>query len=74
MLAMVVNDGAYSLVERGAFEFLASMLAPTGITALYVRLENQRPVLQQVISRATYLLRPDGKLRARKRGDPSASP
>ena len=29
--AMVVNDNAFGLVKRGALEFFASKLAPTGI-------------------------------------------
>jgi hypothetical protein len=28
---MIVNDNAYNLVKRGALEFIASKLAPTGI-------------------------------------------
>ncbi|MEX5685794.1 hypothetical protein [Pseudomonas silesiensis] len=31
MLAMIVNDNACDLVKRGALEFIASKLAPTGI-------------------------------------------
>ncbi|EPA97997.1 MULTISPECIES: hypothetical protein [Pseudomonas] len=30
MLAMVLNDDAGSLTPSGVFEFIASMLAPTG--------------------------------------------
>jgi len=31
MLAMVVNDNAWSLTPRGALRFIASMLAPTEV-------------------------------------------
>ncbi|EJN18366.1 hypothetical protein PMI35_06213, partial [Pseudomonas sp. GM78] len=34
MLAMEVNDGAGSLIHRGALKFFASMLAPTGVAAM----------------------------------------
>ncbi|PPK38373.1 hypothetical protein CD175_11175 [Pseudomonas laurylsulfatiphila] len=33
LLAMVVNDKAENLTPRGAFDFFASRLAPTGDTA-----------------------------------------
>ncbi|EPA94741.1 hypothetical protein PG5_47460 [Pseudomonas sp. G5(2012)] len=32
MLAMVVNDNAGNLTPNGVLEFIASMLAPTGVS------------------------------------------
>jgi hypothetical protein len=42
MLAMEVNDDARSLTPRGALSFFASMLAPTGPSAIHAGLAKTR--------------------------------
>jgi hypothetical protein len=39
MLAMDVNDNAGNLIPRGGLRFIASVLAPTVVTAILVQLE-----------------------------------
>ncbi|QFG31084.1 hypothetical protein F6476_18805 [Pseudomonas umsongensis] len=42
-VAMVVNDNAIRLTPRGELRFFASMLAPTGGSAMGIRMHKARP-------------------------------